>query len=272
MVAVVAAALLGAAWLISRPSAQSAWATLGTSDVHSLAFVDGDAGHLVFGHHGGVLESRDGGRTWQPLATTVDAMSLVAAADGSLVVAGHDVLMASPDSGATWQGISADLPSVDIHGFTLDPADPSRMWAYLATGGLWESIDGGTTWSRVREDNVAFPLAVRGQNGTRLLGVDATGLVGSEDGGRTWSSLGEPPTYPMTALAAAADGQTLYAGSPDGLFTSADGGRTWRKLAFAGLPMAIAVAADGSELAVVVQTTQLFRSVDGGMSWKGPDA
>ena len=24
-----------------------------------------------------------------------------------------------------------------------DPADPARMWAYLATGGLWESRDGG---------------------------------------------------------------------------------------------------------------------------------
>jgi hypothetical protein len=40
---------------------QVAWASLRTQDVHSLAFVGGDPEHVLFGHHGGLLESRDGG-------------------------------------------------------------------------------------------------------------------------------------------------------------------------------------------------------------------
>jgi photosystem II stability/assembly factor-like uncharacterized protein len=192
-----------------RSSTATAWARLGTQDVHSLSFVGDDLDHLLFGHHGGLSETRDGGRTWQSLPTKADAMAMQAAADGSIVIAGHEVFTASQDGGDTWQPIAADLPSLDIHGFTRDPADPARMWAYLATGGLWESTDAGAHWTRVRDDNVLFPLAINDGGATRLLGVDVNGLSGSDDGGRTWTPLGTPPTYPMTALAGTGDGTVL---------------------------------------------------------------
>jgi len=256
----------------TRPTTAIAWARLGTQDVHSLSFVDGDLEHLLFGHHGGLSETRDGGRTWQPLPTSADAMAMQPAGDGSIVIAGHDVFTASNDGGQTWQPIEADLPSLDIHGFTRDPADPARMWAYLATGGLWESTDAGASWTRVREDNVLFPLAVERGGSTRLLGVDVNGLVASDDGGRTWTPLGTPPTYPMTAFAGTSDGMVLYAGSPDGLFRSDDGGRTWVKTSFIGSPFAIATSPDGSKVAVVARTTDFYRSPDRGVSWPGPSS
>lgn len=253
-----------------RPTAQTAWARLGTQDVHSLSFVGDDLDHLLFGHHGGLSESIDGGMTWRPLPIDADAMAMRPAGDGSIVIAGHDVLTASRDNGRTWQPIAADLPSLDIHGFTRDPADPERMWAYLATGGLWESIDGGGRWMRVREDNVLFPLAVRRDGETRLLGVDPNGLVASDDGGRTWATLGAPPTFPMTALAATTDGIVVYAGSPDALARSGDGGRTWSKTAFVGSPFAIATSGDGRTVAVVTRATEFYRSGDGGNTWPPP--
>ena len=118
---------------------QVVWANLGTEDAHSLAFVDGDPQHLLFGHHGGISQSLDGGRTWTALPVRQDAMSMTPATNGSIVIAGHDVFSGSSDGGATWAPIAADLPNLDIHGFTRDPADPARMWAYLATGGLWRA-------------------------------------------------------------------------------------------------------------------------------------
>lgn len=259
-------------FVATRPAggSQVAWARLATEDVHSLAFVGDDSNHLLFGHHGGVLESIDGGRTWHPLDVSDDAMSLVPATDGSIVIAGHDVFMASLDGGRTWDPIANNLPSIDIHGFTRDPADPARMWAYLAIGGLWQSSDFGTHWSRVREDNVAFPLAIPQGSGTTLLGVDASGLVASFDGGRTWSNRGVPPTYPMTSLTATADGATIYAGSPDGLFRSTDGGSNWEEAPYRGSVFAVATRADGIVVAVVNRQSEFFRSDDGGVSWPGP--
>jgi len=270
--AAVAAVVLAALVVtrLSGPSGQVPWTRFGSEDVHSLAFVGEDPQHLLFGHHGGLEESRDGGRTWSALPVRSDAMSMSPAADGSIVIAGHEVFVASRDGGKTWAPIATDLPSLDIHGFTRDPSDPTRMWAYLATGGLWESTDFGARFAQVRQDNVLYPMAVRDASATRLLGVDANGLAASSDGGRTWSALGMPPTFPMTSLAATPDGAVVYAGSPDGLYRSADGGRTWAKTAYAGSAFAIATSPDGQAVAVVSRETQLYRSPDAGMSWAGP--
>ncbi len=272
--AVAIALIASAAFVVTRPpgpSEQVAWARFGSADVHSLAFVGDDPQHLLFGHHGGLEESRDGGRTWSALPVRDDAMSMSPAADGSIVIAGHEVFVASRDGGRTWAPITTDLPSLDIHGFTRDPADPARMWAYPATGGLWESTDFGARFAQVRQDNVLFPLAVRDASVTWLLAVDVNGLATSPDGGRTWSPLGVPPTFPMTSLAATPDGKVVYAGSTDGLYRSSDGGRTWAKTAYVGSAFAIATSSDGQAVAVVSRETQFFRSSDGGISWPRPD-
>jgi photosystem II stability/assembly factor-like uncharacterized protein len=246
------------------------WASLGTEDVHSLAFDPADPEHVLFGHHGGVLESTDGGRDWRPLPVREDAMAVSRAGDGSIVVAGHDVLVASTD-GETWTAIDSDLPSHDIHGFTRDPGDPTRMWAHLATGGLWETTDGGRHWTRVHTDALAFPIATRRGAELRLLGVDATGVIVSLDGGRSWAPLAVPPTSPLTAVAATTDGAVIYAGSLRELWRSTDGGATWSRTAFTGSALAIATAGDGSTVAVVSRDARYFRSSDGGATWPGPE-
>lgn len=257
--------------LVFRPTGDPVpWSSLRTQDVHSLAFVGDDPRRILFGHHGGLLESRDGGQSWTALPVRDDAMSTAPADDGSIVIAGHEVFTASRDGGATWTPIAADLPSLDIHGFTRDPADPARMWAYLAIGGFWESTNLGVHWTQVRADNVLFPIAVVDASVTRLLGVDVTGLVTSLDGGRTWSNLGAPPTYPMTSLAATADGRTVYAGASDGLFRSDDGGRNWTATGYLGSAFAISTTADGTTVVLVSRETEFFRSEDRGSTWPGP--
>jgi len=262
--------VLAAAWFVGRaPAGQAALARLGTEDVHALAFAGDDPGHLLFGHHGGILESVDGGRSWQPLPTRADAMAIAPAGYGSIVIAGHEVFTASRDGGATWQDIPADLPSLDIHGFARDPADPGRMWALLATGGLWESRDGGARWERVSADNILFPVATTDDGRTRLYGVDVSGLATSIDDGRTWAPLTTPPAYPITSFTATADGGTLLIGSLEGIFRSDDRGGSWRKLPFTGSAFAVAVSAGAREIAVVTKETQFFRSHDGGETWPG---
>lgn len=265
--------LAAAAWALTRPgpSEPTSWSRLGTQDVHSLAFVGDDPQHLLFGHHNGIAETRDGGRTWAPMPVGEDAMGMVAADDGSIVIAGHLVFTASRDGGQTWAPIAADLPDLDIHGFARDPADPARMWAYLASGGLWESTDAGTHWTRVREDNVIFPVAVNDGSTTRLLGIDLNGLVASADGGRSWTTLGVPPGLPVSSLVATPDGRTLYLGSGDGVFRSDSGGGTWAATAFAGQPFALATTPDGKSVALVTRETEFYRSSDAGVTWPGPD-
>ena len=250
--------------------ANAAWSRLGTEDVHSLAFVDGDPQRLLFGHHGGVLATDDGGETWAPLGTRSDAMSLGLAAGGSIIIAGHEVFAESGDGGQTWLDIPADLPSLDIHGFARDPGDPARMWAYLAIGGFWESQDSGRTWDRILEQNVVFPVAVAAPSGTRLIGVTPDGVGRSDDGGRTWQTVTDPQLYPVTGLAASADGSVLIASGPDAVARSDDGGTTWSRIPFDGQPAALAVTDGGRSIALVTRSTEFYRSDDGGVTWPGP--
>lgn len=268
IVAVVAVAA-GFVYLEVRSSAaqQESWSRLGTSDVHALAFIDNDPQRLIFGHHGGLRMSNDGGRTWQALASGPDAMALSVVGPDSIVIAGHGVLAASVDGGRTIVPVRNDLPSDDIHGFTRDPAQPARMWAAIATGGVFETTDGGSTWVAVRDEAMFNLAAIHRDGGTQLLGVDASGLTTSPDGGRTWSPLATPPTYPMTALAASADGQLMYAGSPSALYRSTDGGRSWGETAYRG--SVLALAAVGDSVALVSQDTEFFRSEDRGQTFAG---
>lgn len=248
-----------------------AWVRLGTSDVHSLAFGPGSTDRLLFGHHGGVLETADGGRTWDALAVDADAMGMRPAGDGSIVIAGHEVLQASYDAGSTWASIPNDLPNLDIHAFARDPDEPRRMWAYLAEGGLYESLDGGTGWSEVFDGHRPALVAISRQGVTALIGLDPfTGLAESDDGGRSWRPVGAPPSSPVLALAATPDGRSIVLGSTEGLFRSDDGGVSWSARLLAGTVLAAAISEDGSTVAAVTRETDFFRSDDGGRSWSGP--
>jgi photosystem II stability/assembly factor-like uncharacterized protein len=259
-------------WTATRPpTPPTGWARLGTEDVHSLAFAPDSTEHLYFGHHGGILESRDGGRSWSPLPVSADAMGMRPAADGSIVIAGHEVLIASADGGRTWAPLRSDLPNIDIHAFARDPGEPRRMWAYLAEGGVYESPDGGTHWSRVLDGHRPFLTAIRSRTGSGLLGIDPfEGLVRSDDGGRTWASLSQPEAFPVFALAATPDGRIVLIGTGDELLRSSDGGRNWESIGFPSSPFAIAVSADGRSIALVSRSTEFYRSDDGGRTWPGP--
>lgn len=247
-----------------------AWERLGTQDVHSLALTGPNSSTVLFGHHGGILRSSDGGRTWTPLPVRQDAMGMSAAADGSIIIAGHLVFQASRDGGATWAPINADLPDLDIHGFARSLSDPSRMWVYLAQGGIYESTDFGTHWTQVNDGHVFQLTAIRLGDVDELLGVDLRGLVRSTDAGRSWLPVGTPPTAPVTSLAATADGGVIILGGPNGLYRSEDAGATWRHVLATKTVLASAINADGTTLAAVTQETLFYRSDDGGASWPGP--
>ena len=269
--AVIAAIAIGALVVLNRTGAAiEPLSRLGTADVHSLAFVGDDTQRLLFGHHDGILETHDGGRTWTKLGAHDDAMGMSAAAGGSIVIAGHDVLSASSDGGHTWANVSTDLSNRDIHGFTRDPADPGHMWAALATGGLWESRDTGLHFERVYGENVLLPVASSGSSGPRLTAIAASGLVKSDDAGRTWTPLGSPDLYPIVSLAATTNGSVLVAGGPDGLRRSDDAGRTWKNPGFKGDPFAVAISGDGRTVALVTREADFYRSDDGGATWARP--
>ena len=249
----------------------TSWATLGTRDVHSLAFDPSDPRHLYFGHHNGLLESRDCGRSWQPTGlNNADAMNVRTGSGPTLQIAGHNVYRETSDGGRTWTDVPNDLPGLDLHAFTIDPANPAHAWAYAVGFGLFESTDGGRHWEARQAGDWPVLVVTRSAGKTVLIGLSAAGLGSSPDGGRTWQQL-QAPGGQMASLAATPDGSVLIAGTTKGIYRSVDGGTSWQPTGFTGVAITVAAApTDGGVLAVVDDKTRFFRSEDGGATWPGP--
>ncbi len=252
-------------------------ATLKAPDFHSLLIDPLDPDHVLFGSHAGIQESRDGGFSWTAgQLRNADAMQLAASPKNpkTFYATGHDVFQVSRDGGQTWQPLANNLPGTDIHGFAQDPADPNRLYAFVAGAGAFTSADGGTTWTTLTTQppggGMHHALA---SSGTALYAATAAGIVTSSDQGMTWTPLSAQPSGQVISLAIpASDPQTLYVGTPSGLAKSTDGGATWTSLGPEGVPvLALAVTpADPSRVLLVSDKGAVYRSDDGGTTWQSP--
>lgn len=252
------------------PEGPVAWSTLRTQDIHALAFDVAHPERLLFGHHGGLLETRDGGRTWQATALQgADAMNIGRPAGGFFQIAGHAAYTETTDGGSTWQNVPNDLPGSDLHLFVADPQNNARAWAFSVGYGLFETGDQGRTW-QLRQPGTWGALATFAAGSTVLLAINDAGLRRSDDGGRTWTPLTLPGGQ-AASLAASADGTAIYVGTTNGLARSTDGGATWSATGLPSIAVALAVSPlDARSVAVVDEQGRLFRSFDGGQTWPAP--
>jgi photosystem II stability/assembly factor-like uncharacterized protein len=241
-----------------------------TPDYHSLLVAPDDPNRLLLGTHLGLYASADGGRSWsfQGLSGK-DAMNLARPSKGVVWTAGHNVLARSTDGGASWSDVRpAGLPSLDVHGFAVDPKHPQRLYAAVAGQGLYRSTDGGESFALVSRTvgPAVMGLAVT-PDADILAGDMQKGLLASRDDGRTWHrtlaegvmGLALNPADPKRAIA-----------TGSGIFLSSDQGESWREvlpLSAGGGP--VAWSPSNPQIAYVVSFDKtLYKSTDGGASWR----
>ena len=230
---------------------------------------------------GGVWKSTDKGANFTPVwpASYPQAMgALVITSTGVLfagvgeanpgggsITYGGSGVYRSANGGATWQNVGL-TSSGAIGRIVVDPGDPQHLFVAAAGDlfnpggerGVYETTDGGSTWTRV----------LNGDN-------DTTGAV----------DLAIDPTNPNRVFAAMWDHRRepdlrRYGGVGSGLYRTTDGGTNWQRLTN-GFPGAdatigrigVAIAASNPQrvYAIVNQTSGPFqgfyRSDDGGNSW-----
>jgi hypothetical protein len=170
----------------------------------------------------GLIESRDGGRTWQNVSLLGEADFHVLESSGTAVYGVNSAdgkLMASDDGGRSWEQRS---PPAGVFGLAIDPRAPERI-VVSTEQGIFSSADAGRRWRPLRDD-IGGLLAWPRADALYLLGGDG-GVQVSTNGGRDWKPMGNVEGQPAAFIA---EGDELYAGLHDGTVkVSTDGGAAW---------------------------------------------
>lgn len=171
----------------------------------------------------GLIESTDGGASWQSLSLSGDV-------DFHALAFAHDRVYGWDSTGGRFM-VSDDMETwatratVDLFAFAVDPDDPSHIVG-ASPEGLLQSTDDGATWSPLEGPPV---VTLSWDDAAGLWGITDDGSsYRSEDGGAAWEPAGRLPGQPQALLATA---ESLWAAAVDeertGIYRSDDDGATW---------------------------------------------
>ena len=278
---------------------------------------------------GGLWKTTDGGDNWTPVTDgqlTSASVGAVAVSEsnpdivyigmGETCIRGNimpgDGIYKSIDAGKTWTHIG--FTEVDgISKIRIDPKNPDIVYAAVfgkysvpsAERGVFKSIDGGKTWTKVlyRDDKTgAIDIAVDRNNPNVLYaamweayrkefqmssGGTGSGLFKSTDGGETWTEITRNKGLPSGLVGrigvalTSANSNRVYAvveNDDGGLFRSDDAGATWalvngsRDIRQRAFYYTHVIADHKNQDVVYLENTTAFRSTDGGKTLAGINA
>ena len=157
-------------------------------------------------------------------------------------------------NGLRFRSIGPAFTSGRVIAFAVDPNNAARYYVASASGGVWKTINNGTTWTPVfdREGSYSIgwivldpknPLTVwvgTGENNSQRSVSYGNGVYRSDDGGKTWRNVGLRASEHIGRIAidpkdsnivyVAAQGPLWGPGGDRGLYKTTDGGKTWKQI------------------------------------------
>lgn len=220
---------------VIRLSGES-WRVLTGNDITEVREIDAAPGALYYAYAHGIRVSHDGGETWQELAGGLrrkytEAIRADRAHAGVILAGTEQGVFRTEDSGKTWK--LAGAAGLQVMRIEPSPHDSCRWLAATEQGGLFASSDCGKTFEsagRIGVGQNIYDLAFDPSKPGRIaLGIWGTGVVVSEDDGKTWAKRKLSPDITTLTFDPGHAGRLYAAVHDDGVYVSDDAGVTWRK-------------------------------------------
>jgi photosystem II stability/assembly factor-like uncharacterized protein len=204
----------------------------------------------------------------------------------------------SLDGGKRWEKMPLEMPPKcagvsrpRMLALAIDPDDARDVWVGVEEGGLFRTRDGGEHWERIddkrpggiKNSDIHSVVVLPGPPKTVVVMV-VNAVYSSTDDGATWSEMIPRDKwglyYSRVLTRKPGSGRDLFIGIGDGtpgstslFFRSTDGGETWLNAPFPVQPNSClwAIGVNPANPDLVLAGTKygdLFRSIDGGASWR----
>ena len=156
--------------------------------------------------------------------------------------------------GLEFRSIGPTIQTGRVQDIAIDPKSPNTWYIATAFGGLWKTINRGTTFTPVFDSGGSFTLCCvvvdpknsntiwlgTGENASQRSAHFGDGIYKSTDAGKTWQRMGLEQSEHLgqilidprnsNVVYVAAQGPLWSAGGERGLYKTSDAGATWTKV------------------------------------------
>ena len=229
-----------------------------------------------------------GAEAWQHVGPYGGSATAIAVdpRDPAVLLAGarNSLIYKSTDAGRSW--VLLPFPRHfrgGVQALVIDPLDSRRYLAGIhLTGspdaGLYESRDGGLTWTHLPalEGISVEALALFPGDPRRMVAGTRKGIFLSTDGGAAWERISPAGDLELQAITAVAfhpaEPATIFAGTTHLPWKTTDGGRTWNSIRTGMLDdsdvFSIYVDPQQPQRVFASACSGIYRSENGGASWR----
>jgi len=155
-------------------------------------------------------------------------------------------------SGLKFRLIGPAVASGRVMSIAVNPKNKCEYYAGVASGGVWKTVNDGTTWTPVFDGEGSYSIGWvtldpndasvvwvgSGESNSQRSVSYGDGVYRSDDGGKNWSNLGLKKSEHIGRVVVdprdskvvyvAAEGPLWSAGGDRGLYKSTDGGKNWK--------------------------------------------
>ena len=155
-------------------------------------------------------------------------------------------------SGLKMRAIGPSLMGGRIADIAIHPNQPNTWYVAAGSGNLWKTTNGGITWTPIFDDQASYSIGTvtidpnnpnviwvgTGENVSGRHVGWGDGVYKSTNGGKTWKSMGLSKSEHIgkilvdprnsNVILVAAEGPLWSAGGERGLYRSTDGGQSWK--------------------------------------------